>query len=72
MSRVQLKPLNPYPLLIVILATRGTHFEGFSLKNLPIFQNLALFRKMDSCLAQECNTLGLAGFTPTIAWTLCS
>ena len=41
---VPLKPPNPYPSLRVILAEKGTHFQGFFLKNRPIFQKFHDFR----------------------------
>ena len=41
---VPLEPQNPYPSLRVILAEKGTHFEGFFLKNRPFFQNFRGFR----------------------------
>ena len=61
---VPLKNQNPYPSLRVILAEKGTHFQGFFLKNRPIlqefcnlwgfchakFENLGSVRKVDTCL----------------------
>ena len=36
-------PPGPYPSLRVILAEKGTHFQGFCLKNRPIFQKFRGF-----------------------------
>ena len=41
---VSLEPQNPYPSLRVILAEKGTHFKGFFLKNMPIFQTFRDFQ----------------------------
>ena len=42
---VPLEPQNPYPSLRVIGTEKGTHFKGFFLKNMPIFQKFGLSQK---------------------------
>ena len=46
---VPLEPQNPYPSLRVILAEKGTHCQGFFLKNRPIFSQILQFSGSSPC-----------------------